>query len=62
MKTYYWLIRNRFLSHLRTSFCALAVIGSLLTLPTAEAGEPTRIRKRGVFSLLHVRWSSSPSR
>ena len=40
MKTYYWLNRNRFLSHLRTSFCALAVIGSLLTLPTAEASAP----------------------
>jgi hypothetical protein len=38
MKTYYWLHQNRFLSHLRTSFCALAIIGSSLALPSAEAG------------------------
>ena len=37
MKTYYWLNQNRFLSHLRTSFCALAIVGASLTLPSAEA-------------------------
>ena len=38
MKTYDWLDRNRFLSHLRTIFCALAIIGASLALPSAEAG------------------------
>ncbi len=40
MKTYYGLNQNRFLSHLRTSFCALAIAGASLTLPRAEAGGP----------------------
>jgi len=40
MKTYSRLNRNRFLSHLRTIFCALAIVGALLTLPSAEAGGP----------------------
>ncbi len=40
MKTYYWLNQNRFLSHLRTSFCALAIAGASLTLPSAEASGP----------------------
>ncbi len=40
MKTYYWLTRNRLLSHLRGSFFALAIAGALLTLPSAEALEP----------------------
>src|SRR5438067_6316702 len=40
MKTYYWLNQNRFLSHLRTSFCVLAIVGASLTLPSAEAGTP----------------------
>ena len=62
MKTYSWLNQNRFLSHLRTSFCALAIVGASLTLPSAEAADPTRTRKRRVFSLLQLRWSSSPSR
>src|SRR5438132_10458443 len=30
--------RNRLISHLRTSFCALVIVGALLTLPRAEAG------------------------
>jgi hypothetical protein len=38
MKTYSWLNQNRFLQHLRTSFCALSTVGALLTLPSAEAG------------------------
>ena len=38
MKIKYWLNQNRFLSHLRTSFCALAIAGASLTLPSAEAG------------------------
>jgi hypothetical protein len=37
MKTYYWLDRNRFLSHLRTSFCALVIVGASLTLSSAQA-------------------------
>jgi hypothetical protein len=40
MKIYYWLNRNRLLSHLRGSFFALAIAGTLLTLPSAEAVEP----------------------
>ena len=40
MKTYYWLNQNRFLSHLRTSFCALIIVGASLTLPSVEALEP----------------------
>jgi hypothetical protein len=40
MKTYYWFNRNRFLSHLRTSFCALAIAGVSVGLSTAEAGTP----------------------
>src|SRR5207253_9348576 len=43
MKTYYWFNRNRFLSHLRTSFCALAIVGASLTLPSAEADRPATI-------------------
>ena len=40
MKTYNWLNRNRLLSHLRTSFGALAIAGAWLTLPSAGAGTP----------------------
>ena len=41
MKTYYWFNRNRLLSHLRTSFCALAIAGASVILPNAEAsGSP----------------------
>src|ERR1700720_1880602 len=32
--------RNRLPSHLRRSFCALAIAGASLTLPSAEAGGP----------------------
>src|SRR5947199_10442731 len=32
--------RNRLISHLRASFCALVIVGALLTLPRAEAGTP----------------------
>jgi hypothetical protein len=38
MKTYSCLNQNRFLSHLRTSFCALLIVGASLALPSAEAG------------------------
>ncbi len=40
MKTYYWLDRNRLVSHLRTSFCAVAIVGALLTLSGADGVEP----------------------
>src|SRR3977135_4073789 len=40
MKTNYWFNRNRLLSHLRTSFCALAIVGTSLTLPSAQADRP----------------------
>jgi len=40
MKTYYSFNRDRLLSHLLTSFCALAAAGALLTLPSAEAVGP----------------------
>ena len=40
MKTNYWFNQNRFLSHLRRSSCALAIVGASLTLPSAEAGSP----------------------
>jgi len=42
MKTNYWFNQNRFLSHLRRSSCALAIVGASLTLPSAEAGSPTQ--------------------
>ena len=32
--------RNRLVSHLRTCFCALVIVGALSTLPRAEAGTP----------------------
>ena len=32
--------RNRLISHLRSSFCALVIVGALSTLPRAEAGTP----------------------
>jgi hypothetical protein len=32
--------RSQLISHLRTSFCALVIVGALLTLPRAEAGTP----------------------
>jgi hypothetical protein len=32
--------RNPLISHLRTSFCALVIVGALSTLPRAEAGPP----------------------
>src|SRR5438045_4930035 len=32
--------RNRLISHLRSSFCALVIVGALSTLPRAEAGAP----------------------
>ena len=40
MKTNSWFNRNRLLSHLRRSFCALAIAGASLTLLSAEAGGP----------------------
>jgi len=40
MKTKCWFNQNRFLSTLRTSFYALAIIGTSLTLPSAKAGGP----------------------
>jgi len=40
MKTNCWFNRNRLLSHLQRSFCALAIAGASLTLPSAEAGRP----------------------
>ena len=43
MKTYSWFNQNRFVSHMRTSFCALAIIGASLALPSAEAGPPVTI-------------------
>ena len=48
MKNYSWLNQKRFLSHLRTSFCALAIAGASLTLPSAEAGGPP-LPARGEF-------------
>jgi drug/metabolite transporter superfamily protein YnfA len=49
MKTYYWLNRNRFLSHLRTIFCALVIAGASLTLPSAEASGPPLPAYGGFF-------------
>jgi Protein of unknown function (DUF3224) len=43
MKTYSWLNKKRFLSHLRTIFCALAIAGTALTLFSAEAGTPVPV-------------------
>jgi len=49
MKTYSWLVQNRFLSHLRTSACALAIAGASLTLPSAEAGGSPPVTITGGF-------------
>ena len=43
MKTNYRLNQSRLLSYLRTSFCALAIAGALLALPSAEASRPEPI-------------------
>jgi hypothetical protein len=40
MKTYSRITQNRFGSHLRTIFCAVAIVGASLTLPSAEASPP----------------------
>jgi len=40
MKTYYWLRQNRLLSHLRTSFSALVILGVSLTFPSANGDPP----------------------
>jgi Protein of unknown function (DUF3224) len=37
MKTYCWLNRNRFLSHLRTIFCAIVILGVPLVFPSSAA-------------------------
>src|SRR5204863_1200246 len=42
MKTYYWLLRNRFLSHLRTSFCALTILSVPLGLSSSAADRAER--------------------
>ena len=50
MKTYYcWLNQNRFLSHLRAIFCALAIAGALFTLPNAKAGGSPPVTITGGF-------------
>ena len=49
MKTHYWLNQNRFLSHLRTIFCALAIIGVPLAFPSAEASGPPLPASGGFF-------------
>jgi len=40
--------RDRLISHLRTSFCALVIVGALLALPRAEASGPP-LPARGEF-------------
>jgi hypothetical protein len=42
MKTYSWLNQNRFLSHLRTIFCALAILGVPLAFPSSAADRAER--------------------
>jgi Protein of unknown function (DUF3224) len=42
MKTNCWLKQNRFLSHLRTIFCALAIIGVPLAFPSSAADRAGR--------------------
>jgi Protein of unknown function (DUF3224) len=49
MKTYYRLNRNRILSHLRTSFCALTILGASLALPSAEGSGPPLPANGGFF-------------
>jgi hypothetical protein len=48
MKTYSWLKQNCLLLHLRTTFCALTIVGASLTLPGAEGGPP--IQAAGTFA------------
>jgi indoleacetamide hydrolase len=42
MKTNCWSKQNRFLSHLRGSFCALAILAALLTFSSSAADRPVR--------------------
>ena len=42
MKTYSWLNQNRFLSHLRTIFCVLAILGVPLAFPSSAADRAER--------------------
>jgi indoleacetamide hydrolase len=42
MKTYSLSNQNRFLTHLRTSFCTLAMLGALLALPSSAADRSVR--------------------
>src|SRR5215471_3941573 len=49
MKTYPLLNQNCFLSHLRTIFCALAVTGAWLTLPSTK-GDPPVFPASGTYS------------
>ena len=46
MKTYSWLNQNRFLSRLRIMFCALAIIGTPLVLPSSAADRAERAASR----------------
>ena len=41
--------RHQLISHLRTSFCALAIAGTALTLPSAEASGPPLPASGGFF-------------
>jgi hypothetical protein len=59
MKTYYWLNRNRFLSHLRRSLSALVIVGASLTLPNAEASGPPQPAS-GEFFPCFTRTSARP--
>jgi hypothetical protein len=45
MKTYYSLVRNRFLSHLRTISCALAIIAAPLAFPSSAPDRVERIAR-----------------
>jgi hypothetical protein len=46
--------RNRLISHLRTSFCALVIIGALSTLPSAEASGPPLPASGGFFPCFNL--------
>jgi hypothetical protein len=47
MKINYWLSQNRVLSHLRTSFCTMAIAYASLTFPSAEAATPVPVSGGG---------------
>ena len=49
MKTYSWLNQNRLLSHVRTTFCALGILGVSTAFPSSAADRAGRAVSTPVF-------------